>query len=129
MIFERIEQQKAYAMDALSLAFVGDAICALFEKNKLVLCHNTNVNKLHILAREKISGGSQAKQLRLIENILTEQEQDILKRARNAKINTVPKNLSLADYKLATAFEAIIGYNWVYGNYQRVKELLEHQIK
>ena len=53
---------------------------------------------------------------------LNDKEKDIARRARNTKMNTVSKNASLADYKKATSFEAVIGYNYLLGNFDRLEQ-------
>lgn len=125
MIFKQTDERAAFETDALALAFVGDAVHALVVKNGLLLATKAGINVLHRTATLQLKGANQAKQFEKIKSILTEKEQDIARRARNHKVNTAPKNLSLAEYKSATALEAVIGYNWLIGNEDRIEELLK----
>ena len=104
----------------LALAFVGDAVMGLIIKERIVA--DVKVNELHKTASRLISAKSQAI---LYDGLaLTEREKEIANRAFNAKHHTVPKNCTLLEYRKATALEAVIGYNWLLKNYQRVEELL-----
>ena len=83
-------------------------------KNELQEMHENNVVISFIGDTTKLSDK--------LQEILTEEEKDIARRARNTKMNTVSKNAPLADYKKATSFEAIIGFNYLLGNLNRIKE-------
>ena len=60
-----------------------------------------------------------------MESILNEEELCIFKKAKNAKVNTLPKNASLYEYKLASAFEAITGYLYLLGSTDRLAEIYD----
>ena len=109
---------------SLVLAFVGDAVQTLFVREALVK-RDCKVSELHTLASKIVCARAQAKRLDEIFDTLTEEERDIATRARNAQHNTVPKNCTIADYHKATALEAVIGFNYLAGNIERVKEIIK----
>lgn len=120
-----INETEAAAKNPLALAFVGDAIWTLHIREQLVNTSDSKVGELHARTSDMVCASAQSKLFSLLEPQLTETEQDIAKRARNAHNNTVPKNASLADYKRATSFEAVIGFNHLCGNQTRINELFE----
>lgn len=94
----------------LALAYIGDSVFDLVIKHKVVAKGNAPVNKLHRTTSRYVKASAQASTFRKIEGFLTEDEMAVFKRGRNAKSGTVPKNAELMDYKIATGFEALIGF-------------------
>jgi len=111
--------------NALVLAFVGDAYWTLLIREHLIQQNHAKAGKLHVMANDYICAKSQAKFFDIISPNLTETELSIAKRARNSYNHTTAKNCSIAEYKQATAFEAVIGYNYLCGSLSRVQEILE----
>jgi len=109
----------------LTLAFVGDAYWTLFIRQMLVHKSNGKVNALHLAANKYVCAIAQSGFYHKIAPFLTEVEIAIAGRARNCECNTRPKNCTLAEYKLATAFEAVIGYNLLIGNEKRLQNLFD----
>ncbi len=109
----------------LVLAYVGDAVYELFIRTQLVSVGNTQVAKLHKRSINYVKAKSQAEILSLIEEVLTPEELDIVRRGRNTKSATVPKNADLSDYRYATGFEALIGYLYLTGCMERLTEILD----
>lgn len=112
-------------LSPLALAFVGDGVYDLFVRERLVCEANRPVKKLN---EEKVSivrCSSQAKLVEKLMPILTEEELDVLKRGRNAHIQHIPKNATSADYHSATALEALLGYLYLAGRIERIRELLK----
>lgn len=112
-------------LSPLALAFVGDGVYDLFVRERLVCEANRPVKKLN---EEKVSivrCSSQAKLVEKLMPILTEEELDILKRGRNAHTQHIPKNATSADYHSATALEALLGYLYLSGRIERIRELLK----
>lgn len=128
-IFEKLSEQfdfddvDANQYSPLVLAFIGDVVYDLIIRTKIVLKGNKQVNKIHKDVREYVKAESQAHRIRLIEPYLTENEVAVYKRGRNAKSGSVPKNAKLIDYKMATGFEALIGYLFLKKEYERLMEL------
>jgi len=91
-----------------TLAFLGDAVITLRVRELLAdKSHDTNAN-LHKRASSYENAANQARVFDLLE--LTEHERDLASRAHNAKVNTKAKNFSLAEYRRATALEALVGF-------------------
>jgi ribonuclease-3 family protein len=109
----------------LVLAYVGDSVYDTFIRTMLVSNGSIQVNKLHKRSIKFVSAKAQAEIVEQISHILTEDEQDIVRRGRNTKSNSVPKNADMNDYRYATGFEALIGYLYLIGNTKRLMELFE----
>lgn len=112
-------------LSPLALAFVGDGVYDLFVRERLVCEANRPVKKLN---EEKVSivrCSSQAELVKKLMPILTEEELDVLKRGRNAHTQHIPKNATSADYHSATALEALLGYLYLAGRIERIRELLK----
>lgn len=110
-------------LSPLVLAFVGDAVFTLLVKSRLVCNHNARVGALHNAAAQQVNAAAQAKAYRRIAPILTEQEADVFRRGRNARVGSVPKHASVADYHHATGLEALFGYLYLSENMERILEL------
>lgn len=112
-------------LSPLNLAFVGDTVFDLFVREKLVCEANRPVNKLHNRAASMVKASAQAKAVERIRDRLTEQEQSVVRRGRNAHVNHKAKNMSEADYHLATGLEALFGYLYLKGETERLSEIFE----
>ncbi|MCR4842969.1 MAG: ribonuclease III [Eubacterium sp.] len=108
----------------LSLAYIGDAVYDLIIRTLVVGQGNTSPSKLHKKTSSVVKAPSQAKTLFAIEDLLTEEEEKIVKRGRNAKSYTGAKNASVTEYRLATGFEALIGYLYLTDRFDRIVELV-----
>ncbi len=130
-----IDSSKVYTsselstINALDLAFVGDAVFTLFVRERLLSLHNTNVNMLTKLASKIVNAGNQYKLFREIEPTLTAEELEVAKRARNSNIHTKAKNYSITEYIYATAYEAVLGYLYLCNNTKRLNEILEKSMQ
>jgi len=115
----------ASTKNPLVLAFVGDAYWTLYIRRMLIEKSNGKVNMLHQAANKYVCAVTQSGYFHKIAPFLTEVEANIAGRARNSECNTRPKNCTLAEYKLATAFEAVVGYNLLIGNKRRLQNLFQ----
>lgn len=111
------------------LAYVGDTVYELFVRTKVVRENNIQVSKLQKLSVKLVKASAQADIYNKIEDKLTEEEIKICKRGRNAKVNTVPKNADVLEYKIATGFESLLGYLYLSGNIDRVLEIINMAIE
>ncbi len=112
-------------MSALALAHIGDAAFELMVRAKLVkqgLCKAGELHKNTVLS---VSASAQARAVELLLPHLTDEETSVFRRARNAKVNSIPKHSDPATYHAATAFEALWGYLYLLGRYDRLNELFE----
>lgn len=112
-------------LPSLVLAYIGDAVFELYVRLYLVKNGPGKVKALHDKATTLVKAASQADFLQRIEHLLTEEEQGVARRGRNAKSGHVPKNADTIDYRLSTGFEALLGYLFVIKNENRIMELLD----
>lgn len=120
-----IDKKDANGYSPLTLAFLGDAVYERLVRERLVLTANMPVKKLHAEAVERVRASYQSKAVEIIMPLLNEEEETILKRGRNATGNTVPKSSNPAEYRRATALEALFGYLQLTENYKRMVELFD----
>lgn len=126
-LFCTISPQKAKNLSPVTLAFVGDAVYSLYIRERLVLSTDFGTGTLQKLTSSSVSAHGQSELLEKIQSLFTEEENDIFKRGRNAKKNTKSKNASVAEYNRSTGFEAVLGYLYLTGQYERITELLSFE--
>ena len=118
-------------LGSLALAYMGDAIYEVHIRHHLLLSGQVKPNKLHKEATNYVSAKAQSAVLHymLDEKLLSEEEEAVVRRGRNAKSGTVPKNTDVQTYRYSTAFEALLGY--LYGSKQeeRLNELIRISIQ
>ena len=107
---------------SLELAYLGDALYDLYVRERLV-AHGGRVRMLHKEAIHLVCAHAQSEALKRVEDMLTEAEADVVRRARNAR-QTPPKNADIGEYHRATALEALVGYLYVTGRRERMNEIL-----
>ena len=115
-------EKEARLLNPLQLALVGDRVYELFIRNS-ILSNNLELSahKIHVKAIGYVKAKSQSIIMHEIEDKLTENESYIFKRGRNAKSATVPKNADVRDYRMATGFEALVGYLYLIGDTERLE--------
>ena len=113
-------------MSPLTWAYVGDCVYELYIRTKLINETNYKPNKLHIEAIKYVKAKSQADLLLKIQDKLTDEEREIVRRGRNAQNHHLPKNSDVQEYMYATAFESLIGYLYLTKKFKRVKEILQY---
>lgn len=125
--FFKIEKEKeeVILMNPLVWAYIGDNVYELFIRTHLINTTRLKPHKLHIEAIKYVKATSQANTLQKIYDKLTEEEQDIVRRGRNAENHHLPKNANVQDYMYSTAFEALIGYLYLTKNNVRLQEILK----
>ena len=126
---QNLTPQKAKNLNPQVLAFVGDSVYTLFVRTMLAEKFDVKSGKLHNLANEYVKAGGQSDALTNILEVLSEDEMAIFKHARNYKTHSVAKNANVIDYKRATGFEAVVGYLYLIGNYNRLNEILNLCVK
>lgn len=118
-------EQELKLVSPLIWAYLGDAVYELYIREHLINTTNLKPHKLHIETTKYVKAKAQAETLKKIETFLTEEEKEIVKRGRNTKTHSAPKNVDLTEYMYATAFETLIGYLHVTKQEQRLTEILE----
>ncbi len=111
-------------LNPLVLAFVGDTFFSFYIKTKRLDLFKNKVNALNANSCKLVNAHSQRDFLFKIADTLTEDEKDIVMRARNTNIHSRAKNFSIEEYRHATAFEALIGYLYLTNNLTRLNEIL-----
>ena len=114
---------------ALTLAYLGDAIYELILRTRLVEQGMSHVDSLNKKASMYAKAPTQAKIFHIIEAGLSEEELSYYKRGRNAKSGSVAKSGTVMDYRVATGFEAMLGFLYLSGKQDRILELVEQGIE
>ena len=123
-------KDEARRLNPLQLALIGDGVFEVFIRS-YILEQNTalSANKIHVKAIGYVKAKSQSDIMHEIEGFLNEEEEAIYKRGRNAKSPTVPKNADVRDYRMATGFEALIGYLYLIGHKERLEFIFNKSIE
>lgn len=124
-----MEQIDVNQMSPLVWAYMGDSIYENYIREYLVTNTKYKPHKLHIEATKFVKAAAQAKILQNLENDLTENEKEIVRRTRNAENHHLPKNATVQEYMYATAFEGLIGYLYLTKQKERLKEILDKSLK
>lgn len=121
-----IKPEEAKRVNALSLAFIGDAVFEVMVREYLIINNlNLSAHKLHLKAVSYVKANSQRAIFRRLQKYLTEDEIYIYKKGRNTKSPTMPKNATVSDYRAATGFECLIGYLYITGQSHRIQEIMD----
>lgn len=120
-----LENRDIKTYSPLTLAYIGDGIYELVIRTILVSRGNCPPNKLHKRASSLVKAGAQSAMMEALEPVLTEEEAAVYRRGRNAKSVTMAKNATMADYRRATGFEALMGYLYLQGCEKRMLDLIK----
>ncbi len=110
-------------LSALNLAFVGDSVYDMLVREYLLTFGNRQVGELNKDKVSMVCCKAQTVAFEKIKPILTEDEEAVFKRGRNATVHSVPRNSTLKDYHTATGLEALFGFLYLSGEFQRIREL------
>jgi ribonuclease-3 family protein len=124
-----MEEIDVNQMSQLVWAYIGDSVYEQYIRNYLVTSTKYKPHKLHIEATKFVKAAAQAKILQQLEENLTDDEKEIVRRARNTKNHHLPKNSNVQEYMYATAFEGLIGYLHLSKSKERLKEILDLSLK
>ena len=112
-------------MSPLVWAYMGDAVYEKFIREYVIrqgLCKNGLLHKKSI---KYVSAKGQSQILKEIEDFLTDEEKDIVRRGRNSNPHSTAKNADIVEYKYATGFEALIGWLYLNEKEERLEEILK----
>ncbi len=123
--FKNFSPFQASLINSQELAFVGDAVFSVYVRSRLVSKGNQKTNALHKTANTFVKASAQCEMIKNLTPHLTQEEQDVVRRAVNYKTNNKAKHSSLQDYKNATGFEALIGYLYISNQNTRIEEIFE----
>ena len=119
-----LEDQDLRSYSPLTLAYIGDGVYELIIRTILVKKGNCPVNRLHKKAISLVKAGAQSAIMEVIEEELTPEELSVYRRGRNAHSPTMAKHATMADYRRATGFEALMGYLYLKEDYTRMLTLV-----
>lgn len=108
----------------LVLAYIGDAVYEILVRTRVVSHGSMQVNKMHKKSASLVKAETQANLAKLLMDDLTPEESAVYRRGRNARSATMAKHATMIDYRMATGFEALMGYLYLMGRYDRVLKLV-----
>ena len=108
----------------LALAYMGDAVYEVLIRTRVMNRGSMQVNKMHKKSASLVKAEAQARMMQELQEELTEEETAVYKRGRNAHSASSAKNASIRDYRMATGFEALVGYLYLTGQYERLLKLV-----
>ena len=111
------------SISMLGLAHIGDGVYELLTRTMLCADGNKKVTELHKKTVAIVNAPAQAEAAERLQPLLTDDERYIYKRARNAKVNSVPHKADIGQYHAATGLEALFGWLYLQGKTQRINEL------
>ncbi|MGE5473843.1 MAG: Mini-ribonuclease 3 [Ignavibacteriales bacterium] len=123
--FNNIPKKNIQEMTPITLAYIGDAVFELFVRLYLIGEGDVKTSLLHKKSITFVKAQAQAEIVKAISDLLTEEERDIIRRGRNIKPASPPKNADIMDYRYATGFEALIGYLYLMEDNKRLLEILK----
>ena len=126
MLTEReiLTVKEALQINPVTLAFVGDTVYSLYVRERLALSGCGKVGQLQKVAAQVVSAKGQSEFLDKVLPMFTEEEADVFRRAKNAKKATKSKSATSLEYSRSTGFEAVLGYLYLTGREERIKEIL-----
>ena len=120
---ENLTPREAAQISPITLAFVGDAVYSLYVRERLTLEVGGKTSDLQRSSVKVVSAKGQSAFMDKVLPALTEEEMDVFRRGKNAKKNTKSKSASHLEYNRSTGFEAVVGYLYLLGRTERMKEL------
>lgn len=118
-------------MNTSTLAYLGDAVFEVIVREKIVSERPGDAGRAHHTAVRYVSAAGQAQAARamIAEGFLTEEEEQIYKRARNHRAMSRPQHADPKEYKIATGFEALLGYLYLTDDRQRLREIAAEAVR
>ena len=121
----KLTDEQLQTISVLGLAHIGDGVYELLVRTWLCANGKTTSKGLHNQTVSYVRAPAQARAVEKITEKLSDAEQAVYKRGRNAKVNSVPKNADISDYHSATGLETLFGYLYLRGERDRINELFE----
>ncbi|WP_368505963.1 Mini-ribonuclease 3 [Alkalihalophilus sp. As8PL] len=114
-------------LNALALAYMGDSVLDMYVRYYLIAQGKVRPHRLHVEATHYVSAKAQARVVYVLldEGYFSEEEEAVLKRGRNAKSGSIPKNTDANTYRYSTGFEAVLGYLYLHNHKERLDQLME----
>jgi len=122
---KQMTEQDVRMMSPLKLAYLGDAIYEAYIRVYVISKVELSTHEMSQLTIKYVNAGAQATMVHKLKEMFTEEEWTIIKRGRNQKTSSVPKNASVSDYRYATGFEALMGYLYLLDQKERIYEIIQ----
>lgn len=110
-------------LGSLALAHIGDSVYELLTRTHLAASGTQTARNLHRRTVSLVCAPAQARAAGLLLPLLTEEEAAVFRHGRNVKPGSVPRSCSTRDYSQATALEALFGFLYLAGRYERINAL------
>jgi ribonuclease-3 family protein len=123
LISKKIDDAELRQYSPIALAYIGDAVFELMVRTQAVTVGPRRIKDIHLETVQKVNAQSQAQVIRQISSQLSDEEKDIVRRGRNAH-STPPRHADHSDYRMSTGFEALLGYLYLKGDYERLQEMV-----
>ncbi len=120
-----ISVEEALKFHPMTLAFIGDAVQALYARTRISFGSSSKTGILHKEVTKVVKAVSQAQTAERVMDDFDEIEADVFRRARNCHIQTSAKHADRSEYRRASGFEAVLGFLYITGNNKRLQEFLE----
>ena len=120
---ETLTREQARRLNPVTLAFLGDAVYALYVRERLIKTSGGKVADFQRASSKILSAQAQSEFLNDLLPLFTEEETEIFHRGRNAKKATKSKSATPMEYNRSTGLEAVIGYLYVIGEMERIETL------
>ncbi len=124
-----INTPQVESMAPVALAYMGDVLFEMFVRDHLLQRPQTNINQMHRKAVTYVNASSQAWMVRHLATFLTDEEKDAVRRGRNGKTGTVPRNADVTEYRYATGFEALLGWLYYKNATTRLVQVMEMAVE
>ena len=121
----RLPEDDIRAISSIGLAHIGDGVYELLVRTYLCAHGKATGKGLHRATVQLVCAPEQARRAQRILPLLTEEEQEVYRRGRNAHVHSIPQHASRSEYQQATALEALLGWLYLGGRRERINELFE----
>ena len=128
-MIEEKEKETANLPSSAALAYLGDAVHSLYVRRLVLDLGHTKSADLHTAGQRYVTASAQSAAFDRIYDHLTEAERDVARRAHNSRHLQRPKHMTVADYRKATGFEALLGMLYYKGDFERITVLMELSLK
>lgn len=125
----KLQEVDPCSYSPLALAYIGDAVYELIIRTKVINHGSMQVNKMHKKSSSLVKAEAQANLIKILEEELTPEEKSAFRRGRNAKSTSMAKNASMIDYRMATGFEALVGYLYITEQFDRMITLVSRGLE
>lgn len=122
------EKNRWGQLPVATLAYLGDAVFELYVRHYLIARGEAAVDRLHRLAVTVVQARAQARILRALQEVFSEEEREVARRGRNAHL-PLPRGAKAQEYRSSTAWEAVVGYLYLTGQRERLEVLLQKAVQ